>query len=127
VAGQVMLTFGALGGVGQFIDAGKLVAVAVGEKQRTRLLPDVPTLRESGIPIDFTLFFPVFAPARTPPAIVDRLNREIAAVMQLPEVRGRLLVAGVEARSSTVEQARVMVGDQYRSFAKLAAEFNIRE
>ncbi len=125
VAGQVPLTFGALGGVTQFLESGRLVAIAVGEKRRSPLLPDVPTFRESGIPIDFTLFFPVFAPAKTPPAIVNRLNREMGAIMQLPEIRAKLLAAGVEARSSTVEEAKEMVNEQYRVFGKLQAEFKI--
>lgn len=125
VAGQVPLTFGALGGVNQFLESGRLVAIAVGEKRRSPLLPDVPTFRESGIPIDFTLFFPVFAPAKTPPAIVSRLNREMGAIMQLPETRAKLLAAGVEARSSSVEEAREMVNEQYRVFGKLQAEFKI--
>lgn len=125
VAGQVPLTFGALGGVTQFLESGRLVAIAVGEKRRSPLLPDVPTFRESGIPIDFTLFFPVFAPAKTPPAIVNRLNREMGVIMQLPEIRAKLLAAGVEARSSTVEEAREMVNEQYRVFGKLQAEFKI--
>lgn len=125
VAGQVPFTFGALGGVNQFIESGRLIPIATGEKQRTALLPNVPTFRESGIPIDFTLFFPVFAPAKTPPAIINRLNREMAAIMQLPETRSKLLVAGVEARSSTVEEAKEMVTEQYRVFGKLAAEFKI--
>lgn len=125
VGGQVQLTFGALGGVNQFLESGRLVAIAVGEKRRSPLLPDVPTFRESGIPIDFTLFFPVFAPAKTPVAIINRLNREMSAIMQLPETRAKLLAAGVEARSSTVEEAREMVADQYRVFGKLQSEFKI--
>lgn len=125
VAGQVPLTFGALGGVTQFLESGRLVAIAVGEKRRSPLLPDVPTFRESGVPIDFTLFFPVFAPAKTPPAIISRLNREMSAIMQLPEIRAKLLAAGVEARSSTVEEAKEMVNEQYRVFGKLQAEFKI--
>ncbi|RJP65184.1 MAG: tripartite tricarboxylate transporter substrate binding protein [Comamonadaceae bacterium] len=125
VAGQVPLTFGALGGVTQFLESGRLVAIAVGERRRSPLLPDVPTFRESGIPIDFTLFFPVFAPAKTPPAIISRLNREMGAIMQMPETRAKLLAAGVEARSSTVEEAREMVNEQYRVFGKLQAEFKI--
>ncbi|MDO9437639.1 tripartite tricarboxylate transporter substrate binding protein [Hydrogenophaga sp.] len=125
VAGQVPLTFGALGGVTQFIESGKLIAIATGEKQRTPLLPDVPTFREAGIPLDFTLFFPVFAPAKTPPAIIERLNREMGAIMKQPETRARLLAAGVEARSSTVEEARAMVNEQYRVFGRLAAEYKI--
>ncbi len=126
MSGQVMLTFGALGGVSQFIETGRLIPIAVGERRRSGLLPKVPTLRESGVPIDFTLFFPIFAPSRTPGPIVERLNREMGAVMQIPEVRARLLAAGVEARSSTVDEAREMVNDQYRVFGRLAKEFNIK-
>lgn len=125
VAGQVPLTFGALGGVTQFLESGRLIAIAVGEKRRSPLLPEVPTLRESGIPIDFTLFFPVFAPAKTPNSIINYLNREMSAIMQLPESRAKLRAAGVEARSSTVEEAREMVNEQYRVFGKLQAEFKI--
>lgn len=126
VGGQVMLTFGALGGVAQFVESGKLVALAVGEKRRTKLLPNVPTLRESGIPIDFTLFFPVFAPAATPLSVQSRLNAAMNTVLQMPDVKSRLLEVGVESRGGSIDEAKSMILDQYQVFERLALEYRIR-
>jgi hypothetical protein len=63
--------------------------------QRSPLLPEVPTFTESGMPgIDFSAWFGVFAPAGTPPAVLDQLNRQIVAAVQSPETRAKLVDAG---------------------------------
>jgi tripartite-type tricarboxylate transporter receptor subunit TctC len=126
IGGQLMLTIGALGGVGQYLEGGQLVPIAVAEKRRTRLLPHVPTLVEAGIPVEFGTFFPVTVAARTPREVVQRLNREINAVLRQPDVRERLLAAGIEAMGTTPAEARTATETEYRRYADLVAEFNIK-
>lgn len=127
ISGQVKLAVGALGGVGQYIEGGQLVAVAVAEKQRSSLLPEVPTVTESGIEgVELNVFFPIFAPAGTPPAAVDRLNREISRIMQTPDVKEKMRGAGVETSGSTVAEAVNAVRNEYAFYGRVVGEFGIK-
>ena len=127
VSGQVKIAFSALGGVGQFITSGRLNAVAVIEKQRTALLPGVPTLTESGIAgVEVGVFFPLLAPAATPAAIVARLNEEANAILRAPEIRERLLSAGVEVRGGSAEDAAREIREEFARFGRVVAEFGIK-
>jgi tripartite-type tricarboxylate transporter receptor subunit TctC len=77
------------------IKGGKMRALATTAAQRSPLLPEVPTFTEAGMPgIDFAAWFAVFAPAGTPAAIVDQLNRQVVAAVQSPETRAKLVEAG---------------------------------
>ena len=72
----------------QHIRAGKLKAIAAGSPQRLPQLPDVPTLAESGLEgVDVDMWYGFFAPKGTPPELVERLNREIAAILAAPEAK----------------------------------------
>lgn len=87
-----------------FIKAGRLKALAVASKMRNPAMPDVPTLDEVGIPGVYTsTFYGVMAPAKTPKEIVDRLNKEINAILQTPEMRKRLTEFAAEPGSGTPE------------------------
>ncbi|VCU69646.1 Tripartite tricarboxylate transporter family receptor [Pigmentiphaga humi] len=127
ISGQIKLAFGALGGVGQYIEGGQLVALAVAEKQRTPLLPNVPTLTESGIRgVEMNVFFPVFVAAGTPAAAVERLNREINQVMRAPDVKEKMRGAGVDTSGSSVQEAVQAVREEYDRYARVVAEFGIK-
>lgn len=77
------------------IKGGKMRALATTAAQRSPLLPDVPTFTEAGMPgIDFSAWFAVFAPAGTPPAVLDQLNRQVVAAVQSPDTRTKLVEAG---------------------------------
>lgn len=126
VAGQITLAFSALGGVGQYIESGQVLALAVAEKARTPLLPDVPTLTESGIEgVELNIFFPVLAPRGTPQAAIDRLNREIDAIVRDPEVTRRMRDLGVATAGSTVEEAQRRVRDEFDFYGKVVADFGL--
>ena len=127
VSGQVKIVFSALGGIGQFINAGKLVPVALIEKNRSELLPQVPTLTESGIPgVEVGVFFPLLAPAGTPVPVMTRLNEEANAILRIPEVRERLRAAGVQIRGGSAAEAEQEIRDNYAAYGRTIAEFGIK-
>ncbi len=77
---------------------GKLVALAVSSAKRSSLLPNVPTVAESGLPgFDYNLWVGMFAPAGTPADVIDKLSRDVARVLAEPEVRERVAALGAEA------------------------------
>lgn len=89
------------------IKAGTLKPLAVTSKRRFSGLPDVPTVAESGVAgYEASAWNGIAAPAKTPRAIVERLNKEVNAALASPEVRQRLHGLGVEAQGSTPEQFR---------------------
>jgi len=92
------------------IRAGSLRAVAVSSKTRFALLPNVPTLDESGLPgYDVISWNGIGAPAKTPRAIVERLNREIHAAVNSPQVKQRFQELGIEQNLNTPEGMRKFV------------------
>jgi tripartite-type tricarboxylate transporter receptor subunit TctC len=95
------------------IQAGKLRGLAVTSLKRSPALPDVPTVAESGFK-DFEAigWLGILAPNGTPPAVIARLNAEIARLMQSAEVRKQLLAQGVEARSSTPDEFAALLRNE---------------
>ena len=90
--------------------SGAVRVLAVTSDRRSPLLPDVPTVAESGVPgYQASSWNAIAAPARTPRAIVDRLNQAIGAALASAEVKSRLEAAGVSARGSTPEEMRQLV------------------
>lgn len=98
------------------VRSGRLKALAVMSADRSQLLPDLPTLRESGLPdVQAFPWFAYMAPKGTPPAIVDRMNREIVAILQDPEVRKRLQTNYFDPIGSTAEHlGAFMVAERAR-------------
>ena len=87
------------------LDGGYVRALAVTSSKHSSLMPDLPTLAESGLPgFDATLSYGLLAPAATPRAIVDRLNKELRAALASDEVRARIIAEGGEPESTTPEQ-----------------------
>lgn len=86
---------------------GAVRMIAVSSKSRSPILPDVPTVAESGVPgYDSESWNGVAAPVKTPPAIIERLNKEVRAAVAAPEVKKRLHELGIDARAGTPEQLR---------------------
>jgi len=102
MSGEVQLMFGTLVAIIPHIKSGRLRALAVTGKRRSALLPDVPTLAESGLPgYEAGSWYGILAPAGTPGAIVARLNAEINNAIRQPEVRERLAAEGAEVLGGT--------------------------
>jgi tripartite-type tricarboxylate transporter receptor subunit TctC len=110
-----------------FIRDGKLLALSVSSAQRSAALPDVPTSIEAGYPnSDFNFWIGVFAPAGTPPAIVEKLNREIGKALQVPAVREKLAIQGVDPMSMDTAAFDRFVKDEVVSTAALAKELDLK-
>ena len=97
LAGNVQFMFNALPSMLQHINAGKLRALGVSSVNRADSLPDVPPLKDTVPGYEVTTWYSFVAPAATPKAIVDRLNREISAIVETPEMKEKLKGQGLEA------------------------------
>jgi tripartite-type tricarboxylate transporter receptor subunit TctC len=110
------------------LEAGKVRLLAVTEPARSRIRPEVPTGREAGITQDIeglTPWFMLLAPAGTPPAVVDALNRQVREALADKEVREQLANLGVEPESSTPGEASAYFTAQRQRIARLAAELQL--
>ena len=126
-AGTVHLAFGSIISVQPHIRNKRLRPVAVTSAQRAKLVPEVPTVAESGVQgFAVTQWFGVFAPARTPRPVVERLNREIVKVLQQPEVAARLAADGAEAVGGSPQQFAAHVKAERDKWAKVIKETGIR-
>ncbi len=105
IGGHIMLMFDTIASSLSLIKAGKVNAIAVGSSTRSSLLPDVPTVAESGIR-DFQAmgWAGMLAPARTPRAIVQRLNAEVVRVLADADTRQRIVALGLEPMSNSPEE-----------------------
>jgi len=109
------------------IKAGKLRALAVSTTRRSANLPDVPTVAEAGVPgYEYSNWYGFVVPARTPPEVIQILNREIARALNAPDVRETLTAAGMDPAPSTPEELdRFMVQDSDK-WAKVVRTANIK-
>jgi len=105
LGGNVPLVYTAVAGAFTHLQAGKLNAIAVSSRKRAPSLPDTPTFIESGVPdFEASSWVGILAPAKTPRAIVDKLNQELNAVLAMPEIVERLGKLGIVATPGTPEQ-----------------------
>jgi tripartite-type tricarboxylate transporter receptor subunit TctC len=99
---------------------GRVKLVAVTSSRRQDTAPKVPTLIEQGLAVDVTGWHVLQAPAGTPPAVIGTLNRALNAALKRPEVRAKLLKAGVTpGGDSTPQQAQALVQDNFRRWAEV--------
>ena len=123
---QLMMSFLTAANAGQ-ISSGAVRALAVTSATRDPRFPNVPTAAEAGVDGFTALSWAGFlAPARTPPAIVNKLSAEIAAALKLPEVRDKLLAANLDPVGSSAEQFASTIAEDFKVWAAVAKTANIR-
>jgi tripartite-type tricarboxylate transporter receptor subunit TctC len=127
VGGQIPLVFTAIATAQQYVKAGRLVGLGVPGARRSAALPDVPTFVESGLPgFDVSSWTGIFAPAGTPRPVIDKLHRELAAVLRTAFVRERYAVLGIEPVGNSPQE----FGDQVRAdlarWEKVVKAANVR-
>jgi tripartite-type tricarboxylate transporter receptor subunit TctC len=127
IGGQVDALFGSLPALLPHAKSGRARALAVGTPKRSPSLPDVPTVAESGYPgFDASLWLAIMAPAGTPQPILERLNREIIAVVGTAETREALDKAGAEPLTSTPAELAAMVRDGVPKYAKIVKTAGVK-
>jgi len=127
MAGQVSFMFDSAPPVMNFVKNGRMRLLAVTSARRSALMPDVPTLAESGLPgFDFSTWWGLMAPANTPRPIVDRLNAELGRTLKLPDVRERFEAVGAEPRHTTPEEFAALIRAEIPRFAKLVKAAGVR-
>ena len=127
VAGRVNMMFTDIAAAQGLLKSGSLKPIAVTSLQRSALMPDLPTIAESGVPdYDLSGWIALFAPAGTPKVIVERLNAEVTKVLQLPEIRARLLDLGAEPSPMPVPEFTAWVQQEVNKWTRLVREAGIQ-
>ncbi len=105
IAGQVQVMFATVGSIIQHVKSGRLVALAVTGAEPTPLAPGVPTIAASGVPgYELNAIYGMFAPAKTPPAIIAALNQATRELLAQPDVKEKLFSAGMEPGGGTPQE-----------------------
>lgn len=123
VSGQVSLMFGTAVSFLPYVKAGRLKALAVTNPKRSPVVPDIPTVAESGLPgFEALQWFGIFAPAGTPKDIVARLNADIVKILRQPDVRERLTSLGADVVGNTPEQFAAFLKADAAKWARIVKE-----
>jgi tripartite-type tricarboxylate transporter receptor subunit TctC len=127
LAGHVQAMWDAIPPSLPHIKSGRMRALAVSNPQRFPVLPDVLTIAEQGLPqYTFTSWFGMVAPARTPAAIIDKLNHEIVRIVRLPDFRERLLAMGVEPAGTSPQEFGRHLAKEIAEATEIVRTRNIR-
>lgn len=123
LSGQIDFAFDNIPSALPYIKDKQVITVAVSGPTRSELLPDVPTLEESGLKgVEALAWHGVLAPAGTPKPIIDRLHTEIVKILKAPEMKKRLASLGLEPVANTPEEFAQFIRDENVKWAKIAKE-----
>ena len=127
LGGQIQMAFSSVPAVLPHIKAGRLVALGVGSAKRSPALPNIPTIAEAGVPgYEYTTWYGVFAPAKTPRTLITRLNAEIVKAMETPDIKDRFTALGGDPDPGTPEELRAYMANESAKWAKIIKAANIR-
>jgi tripartite-type tricarboxylate transporter receptor subunit TctC len=127
LGGQVLMEIDVLPTALPHVKTGKLRALATGSAKRLPLLPDLPTIAESGLPgYESTSWYGFVAPANLPKNIITQLNTEITRILNAPDVREKLEKAGLVVVASTPEEFAAHIKSEMAKDAKIVREANIK-
>ena len=123
VGGQVQMMFSNLLTSMPHVRTGRLRALAVSTARRSPQAPDLPTIAESGVPgYDVTPWYGILGPARLPTVIVARWNREVARIVQLPDMKEKFVAQGIDLASSTPEAFASLIVSEVPKWRKVVRE-----
>jgi tripartite-type tricarboxylate transporter receptor subunit TctC len=126
LAGNVQFMFNALPSMLPHIQAGKLRALAVSSVKRAQQLPDVPTLNEDVPGYDVVTWYSFVAPAGTPRPVIEKLNREISAIVESPQMKEKLREQGLEADAMKPEELGALYRKESAKWAKVIRDSKIQ-
>ena len=123
LGGQIDTLFAITSTALPHVESGKLRALAVTSRQRSALLPQVPTVAESGLPgFEAVTWFGFTVPTGTPREVIDRLNSEIGKVLAMPDVKKTLAAQGIDVAGGTPEQFSAYMHDEFAKWGALVKE-----
>jgi tripartite-type tricarboxylate transporter receptor subunit TctC len=126
VGGHIQLMFNSAVPTLPHVKAGRVRALATTGAARVAAMADIPTVAEAGVPgYENSTWSMIAAPARTPTAVVDRLNAEFNAVLHMPDIRERLVAAGATVTGGTAKQAQDILRSEFAKFDKLVVQAGI--
>jgi tripartite-type tricarboxylate transporter receptor subunit TctC len=126
-AGQVALLFDSTITGKPHIESGRLKGLAVSSRKRSAILPDIPTVDESGLPgFDSWNYFGIWGPAGLPPAVVQRVNADMNRILADPAVKERFLTLGFEITGGTPQQFVDVIAAESRRWGKVIRDANIK-
>jgi len=127
IGGRVVFMFDTIVAIGPLVRGNRLRPLAVTSKKRSGEFPDVPTVAEAGVPgYEMTSWVAMIAPAKTPPAVIDKLNREVARILALPDARERLSRLGSEPIGNTPQEARQYIAAEFEKWSKVVKAAGIK-
>lgn len=127
IAGRIDFTFVVLPSALTHIRAKRIQIVGVASPARSTLLPDVPTIAESGLPgFQSVGYTGAVAPAKVPRAIIDKLNADMVRAVKMPDIQDRIQNLGAEARWSTPEEFKKILQDEIARWAPVAREAGVK-
>ena len=127
MAMRIQFWLSPLGPALSFIKEGRLLALGVSTAQRAAVLPDVPTIAEGGLAgYEFDSWYGIFAPGRTPRAVVGQVNASITRIVNVPELKQRMQVQGVTLKSSTPEEFSKLMADDVATLSKVVKAAGIK-
>lgn len=128
MGGQIDLMFPTAGSVTQIIKQGRLRALAVTSLEPSAIVPGLPTMAQAGVPgYESQSRTALFAPAKTPPAVIARIHAEVTRALNQAEVRERLFAAGLEVIASTPQEAVAVIKSEMARMSKLIDDAGLRE
>jgi tripartite-type tricarboxylate transporter receptor subunit TctC len=123
IGGQTQFMFPSLFTALPHVKSGKLKALAIAGPKRSALLPDVPTLKEAGVDgVEVQQWYGFFAPAKTPKAVIDKLNQALNQVLADKEIEKRIEEHGADVESSTPEQLGALVKSELVKWKAVVAK-----
>ena len=127
IAGNITMTWDSISASAPFIKAKRLRALGIGSAKRSSLLPDVPTIAESGLSgFELGSWYAIFAPAATPPEIIRNLQREVVKAIAAPGMREQFAALGAEPVGSTPEELAAVVQRDLVKWARVAREAKVK-
>jgi tripartite-type tricarboxylate transporter receptor subunit TctC len=126
VGGRIQLSFATIISSLPHVSAGRLRALAVTPGKRAPAMPDIPTLKEAGVPVVVVNWYGLIAPARTPKGVVERISKDTGRAMTSPDMTKRLVADGSEAAASSPAEFAAHIRAEKEQWSRVIREAGIR-
>lgn len=126
LGGHIPMTYISLGTVLPYLSSGKLIALGVTDRERTPLVPNVPTLAEQGYKVDMNTWYGLFGPKDMPPGLVKTLNEHMNEILKMPDVVARMASLGAVPVGGQPDTLQKTYMSDYDKFGKIIKDLNIK-